>query len=396
MKKELPIAVALLATGCLLWFSQLSGPANSTGDFCLDPTQTATATQPSSNSIPADSQNRQSLSAGNADQPLASRETAGVVPASYQENEQSSQADPDEKQPGSTTASGPAENSTLNPDSYLHQVSSPQAINFLAKLSKQISNSQPLGSSIQLTGNLFGQVVSASGSYYQMGQGTHKSRIELSFGIQPNSPSFIQLCDGRFVYKLRSLSGKRSLEFVDLSRVRERAGEHGGGITPTGWVASGGIASLFQHLASGFNFGEVEPIGESGVRLRGSWDENALRQIVGLSGQPGELRANRWSRIPAQLPHAVELVFRQDENLKFFPKRIKFLKFAISDNETELKPMVVLEFSAPQPLVNVSDRHFVIDSTDLEPIDMTEQYIARIENFDQQARTAAVFETLDR
>jgi hypothetical protein len=395
MKQELPFAVALLAAGCLLCFSQFSGPSNSTAKIPTVSVQTADLSQSVGGGSHEGDESGGPFAAsteetGSNDEPYA------VAQTSYQEHVE---RDQDQSQINPPMSARPATKSPLDPDLYVHQASNPKAVSFLAELAKQIADSQPHGSTNQLTGNLFDQVVSASGDYYQMGKGSHKSRIELVFGTSANSPSVIQLCDGRFVYKFQSSSDKRSLEFVDLSRVRKTAGERGSGIAPSGWVASGGIASLFQHLASAFNFGELELGDQSSVTMRGSWDDNALRQIVGVVEDlenTAEDRAKRLNQIPAQLPHAVELIFRRDKNLNYFPKRIKFLRFEESDNVTELSPMVVLEFSAPRPLPNFSDRYFVVDSTGLDPIDMTEHYIARIIDFDRLERTAESDETLDR
>ena len=396
MKQELPFAVALLAAGCLLCFSQFSGPANSTAKTPSDAVHPDDLRPSAEDGSQESDENGEPLFASTAGAAGLSGQNS-VAQTSYHENAQPDQ-DPPKKD--SSSSAGQATMSPLDPVLYVHQASNPKAINFLAELAKQIANSQPLGSSIELTGNLFEQVVTASGDYYQMGQGSHKSRIELVFGTRANSPSVIQLCDGRFVYKFQSSGDKRVLEFIDLLRVRETAGERGGGITPSGWVASGGIASLFQHLASAFNFGELELGDQSGsITMRGSWDNHALRQVVGLTedlDNSAEHRARLLNQIPAQLPHAVELVFRLDKNLSYFPKRIKFLRFDQMDNVTELVPMVVLEFSAPQPLPNYSDRYFVVDSTNLDPVDMTEQYIARIEKFDDWELTAESDETIDR
>ncbi len=398
MKQELPFAVALLAAGCLLCFSQFSGPAESSARSESDSVQSTESSQTPPNELTSGVENSPPLDAGNLDNhgPLevgVAGEFNAVVPASYQ-------AGVSDQMPRSLPSEGNSLNRLpLNPDLYFHQDSNPHAISFLAELSKKVSQSQPIGASIELTGNLFGQVVSASGDYYQMGQGSHKSRIELSFATLANSPSVIQLCDGRFVYKFQSSGDQRELEFVDLLRVREKAGERGSGITPTGWVASGGIASLFQHLASAFNFGEIEYGDDSSVTLRGSWDDAALRQIVGVENDPDnpvEGRTSRWSQVPGQLPHAVELVFRHDKDLDYFPRRIKFLRVEASSQDTKLSPMVVLEFSVPRPLPGSSSRYFVVEATDLDSVDMTQQYIARIEDFRRLEQTAESNATIDR
>ena len=425
MKKELPFAVALLATGCLLCFSQFTGSSKSSdinqwqsvrgfasSKSGQEPAVSAVDEYGGNNAYDGVARAGFSDDVQNAE--------PGNMQASYQERVKTgtSSVEPNKDLPGEATENRPGNSAKPEsggvdllpnlagsssadqpfPGQYLHHESNQRTVSFLAEVSRQISKSPPIGLSIELSGRLFGQVVEASGNYYQMGQGSHKSRIELSFGSDPGSPTVIQLCDGRFVYKLQTFGNQHSLEFVDLQRVRKKAGGHGGGLSPTGWVASGGIASMFQHLASAFNFGEIEPVDSNSVVMRGSWDEDALRQIVGLEGDPeqGEAWPGNWKQIPAQLPHAVELVFRRDENQNYFPKRIKFLKFVSPDEVNETRPMVELNFSAPRLLADVSDRYFVVNSTDLDSVDLTNQYIARINDFDQLEQTAAANETLDR
>ena len=163
MKQELLFAVALLAAGCLLCFSQLSGPAKSTSKIPSSLEQTTASNQSVANGMHERVETGQRFDAGNNGQPGTNRNLKVAVQASYQET-----AELDQEQTHQTLPTGTR--SSLTPELFVHQESSPEAISFLAEISKQVSNSQPIGSSIELTGNLFGQVVSASGDYYQLGR----------------------------------------------------------------------------------------------------------------------------------------------------------------------------------------------------------------------------------
>ncbi|MFT5301432.1 MAG: hypothetical protein ACI87E_001488 [Mariniblastus sp.] len=424
MKQELPFAVALLAAGCLLWFSQSTESSKSSGDQ----TGASTGSSQVAGDLAQPPQNVDSANSGRQRVKDLAADSSFNARASYQdavasENSDSTMLTTDETAVSAEAAKQPNAKSPAN--RFVFSVSNQQSITFLAATAKQVADSQPLTSTLQMTGNMYGEVVSATGSYYQMGQGTSKSRIDLSFGMLPNSPRVFQLCDGRFVYKLQTEGADRKFEFVDLLRVSEKAGERSGGISPTGWVASGGIASLFQHLASAFNFGPPEFGNDSTVTLRGSWDENVLRRILGSGSIAFEPRdspfnASDWSQVPAQLPHAVELIFERHPQFGYFPKQISFLKFELPGRKRiprnkKVKsspdgaglpgpiPTVTLAFSATQSLTvdsnsptGITDRFFVIDSSNLESVDLTDEYIARIRRFEQSQQATTAGSTIDR
>ena len=288
---------------------------------------------------------------------------------------------------------------------FIHEQPNRESVQLMSRISQRLAASQPFGLKLRLSGRLFETAVFASGNYAQMGQGTFKSRIELKFGSEPNAPTVFQLCDGRFVYNLQtspmshSAKGKKqTFEFVDLLHVQQTAGESQTKITPTGWVATGGISSLFQHLASAFNFGASEQTDRSTIVLRGSWDQNSLQSVLfnPLNGESQLQPLVRWEKVPRQLPHAVELVLEKNSEFDYFPSKITFLKFVKQkDNQYDLDPIVTLLLSEPQPLGAVSDRFFVIDSSNLKPTDATDGYIARIEAF-EEIRQATQLETLER
>lgn len=348
MKKELPIAVVLLAIGCLMWFCQSSALLS------LDPNAKNSNLASASGGLPGSSNDLDGARAS------MSPPTARVQQASFQTN------------------APPIRSSDSIPQQFIHSASHELAIQFLSDVSQQLADSSPLKSTLKLTGNLFGQSFSGSGNYYQMGQGTRKSRIQLTFGNSPHAPSVSQLCDGRFVYNLQSNGTVQSFEFVDLKRTQQVSLQSANPFSPAGWVATGGIATLFQQLGTAFNFGEPRSLENSDIVLRGSWDQKAIRQIVeSLETAPHANSKIPWDDIPTQLPHAVEIVFSKSVDFNYFPKKITFFKF--TNRQTSVEPSVTLMFDQPLPLHNADDRFFVIDSSNLESVDMTDQYIARIQ-----------------
>jgi hypothetical protein len=391
MKQELPFAVVLLAAGCVLWFWQSnhektpvfsSSPSENAaepipiagmGEFEIEPFQVAQAGFQTEAFLPQESDSRKIPTEIEISQPISAQSfpKAGI----------------------------------FSNNAFIHAQPNRQSVQLMSQISQRLASSQPFGLKLRLSGQLFETAVLASGNYAQMGQGTFKSRIELKFGSEQNAATVFQLCDGRFVYNLQtspmphSAKGKKqTFEFVDLVRVQETAGESQTKITPTGWVATGGISSLFQHLASAFNFGASEQTDDSAIVLRGSWDQNSLQSVL-FNPLDGESRSQpqiRWEDVPKQLPHAVELVLQKNSEFDYFPSKITFLQFVKQkDDQYKLDPVVTLLLSEPQPLGAVSDRFFVIDSSNLKPTDATDGYIARIEAF-EEIRQAAQLETLER
>lgn len=384
MKQELPIAVVLLAAGFLLWFWQ--------SDREKQPV------------LAIQSMDRTDLDRSTASPDRRIEIASRVVAAEFQADVVEPNSDSNVSVSHANTKKIPRLDAKAR--AYIHQQANRETIQLMSSIAERLAASQPFASNLRMQGNLFGSSIAATGTYSQMGQGTHKSRIELKFGTKPNAPSVFQLCDGRFVYHLQTCqtpnasSGKKqTFEFVDLLRVQQTAGERATGVTPTGWVATGGVSSLFQHLASAFNFGACDRPDETTVVLRGSWAANSLRSVaigpLNDGGDPGgEIR---WEKIPPQLPHAVELSLQQNSDLSYFPARITFLKFILQkDNRYLLQPCVTLLMSPPQPLGMVDDGFFVIDSANLDSIDATDRYLARIDAFDETRQAAEQVETMDR
>lgn len=384
MKQELPFAVVLLAVGGLLWFWQ------------------------------SDKEKTPIFDIQHSDSPQLMADDAGISSNPYPVAQAGFQASIEEESFPKQTEPLNSENSlaTLPQNEFgkigpfIHERTDQQSVQLMSDIAQKLAFSQPFSSSLQLTGNIFGKQVSANGTYSQMGQGTHKSRIELKFGSEPNSPSVFQLCDGRFVYNLQTsqmplnINGKKqTFEFVDLNRIKKSSGEQRSGFTPTGWVATGGISSLFQHLASAFNFGSAEQTDESTIILRGSWDRNSLNMMSSQSVE-ATTKSNkmiRWEKVSRQLPHAVELTLKSNDAFYYFPTQITYLVFEHQGGgQYEARPVMNLFINAPEPLVNLTDRFFVIDSSNLDSVDATDRYVARIDAFKETRQAAEQANTLDR
>jgi len=389
MKQELTFAVVLLAIGCLLWGSgsKAISPAQQANKPIIDPSQVASSGRfDTRHSVIQASFQQSTVTEGQIPvQPQLAQLSQPQIAPTAQSNQSNSQA------------KNPAPLPSTN--GYRHATSNLASIELLAQAAREAADAQPFGSKLNLKARVFEQDVIASGDYYQMGQGSHKTKLELTFDQMPGSPKLLQLCDGRFVYTIHSTGDtnggvgnvtpqQQSLEFVDLLRVKEAAAEARAGnldrFSPTGWVATGGIASLLQHLASGFNLGQPESLDRNSdqILIRGGWDENALRGIVfDLDNRTKLGSPIQWDQVPKHLPHAIELVLTRNANRTYFPSQITFLRFGTKDDQATIEPSISLTFSPPKPLLNLSDGFFVIDSSNLEPTDATDRYIARIKSF---------------
>ena len=398
MKQELPIAVGLLAIGGLLWLSGGWGGTSSN--------QTPI---PAKNVTDQPSVVRQASYQDNGTSPLASE----ALPGNQQRGNQlpSKPVNPliAEKDALGGQAAGPQDFSLPLKDfatdskvrnvnarsaaDYLHAAPDPRSAELLTSVCKQIANSTPFGTSLKLTGHLFDQDTTATGQYFQMGQGTHRSRLELEFNAGDEIASSFQLCDGRFVYRLQTFGGKQQFEFVDLNRFTEQTSASSS-FSPSNWIATGGLASLFEQFNQSFNFGAPKQVSTDDQTqltvIRGCWNETALRHTLG--NQAGTVFPDKqmirsrnaipWNKIPQQLPHGIEVVFGNDAVFGTFPREIRYLKFAPNPDggAMRLQPMMTLQFAHPEETVRLTENMFVIRSSDIESVDTTGQYLAQVQS----------------
>ena len=398
MKQELPIAVGLLAIGGLLWLSGGLGGTSSNN-----------APIPAKNVSSQPSFVRQASFQDDGTSPLD-----GVAPSgSYQQGTQvpSKPVNPliAEKDALGGQAIGPQDFSlpikefatdskvkNINAGSaadYLHAAPDPRSAELLTGACKQIAHSIPFGTSLKLTGHLFDQDTVATGRYFQMGQGTHRSRLELKFNSGDAVASSFQLCDGRFVYRLQTFGGKQQFEFVDLNRFTEQTNVNSA-FSPSNWIATGGLASLLEQFNQSFNFGAPKQITTDNQTqltvIRGCWNETELRHTLGgqadtVFPSQEKIRSRNaipWDKIPQQLPHGIEVVFGNDALLGSFPHEIRYLKFAPNPDggAMRLEPMMTLQFSHPVEANQLTADMFVIRSSDIESVDTTGQYLAQVQS----------------
>ena len=91
----------------------------------------------------------------------------------------------------------------------------------------------------------------ATGQYHQLGGGSGMARLELKLAIGDKVSSFLQVCDGRFLYVRRELPEQKSLTRIDLEQVRAALAASGKD-APAGaaasWMALGGLSQFLTMI----------------------------------------------------------------------------------------------------------------------------------------------------
>ena len=372
MKQELSIAGVLLAFGTFLCW-----PSNSPGEP-LEGTTNLSIVASTKNDQESGLQSESRSQQNSPDQQdwISEQATSPKLPTSVSETNQERQSNDFEDGRRVTQAN----QTSQNPAEFWHSDSDVRAVRWLSEVAKSTRNSPPVGSAIRVQLMLFGQVISAEGKYFQAGMGRRRSRMELLFGDQPGSPAIYHMCDGRFIYHLESLSGEPDFSFIDLRRVEKESKQNQ---SATGrWMATGELANLYDHLLSGFNFGPPMNASDGTVVIRGCWKQKALNELLPLIHEASNSLPSSiaWDRLPPQLPHGIEIVFRPNDLTGNFPKKITFVRFESNgDSSLRANPILKVDWAPPQTLPEVNDRMFVIDSRDIESSDVTGEYLARIQ-----------------
>lgn len=273
-------------------------------------------------------------------------------------------------------------------------------------------------SNVNVRANFFGQTVIGSGRYLQSGQGMGKTRTSLAFHSasldpsskqpqqasnqplqQPHTPphqKVMNLCDGRFVYRLHEdlIEEQQTLEFYDLQQIKNSKSRHQQEpvtrqpaipLAP-GELMSSGMAGLLQHLADEFRFAIVSETEHPSGRvrlLRGTWHPSRLQNLLRDQLSPEQIDAGlAWSQLPPNLPHAVEVSLvrtsSRESTWELYPAQLTFYQFRSHKDRTLAQPVVVIQFEQPEEVLDVPADQFVLRSENLEATDLTQQYLSKL------------------
>ena len=390
MKQELPFAVVLLAIGSLLVLG------NSWTNFWPSNRESATHANVAENGLIAEDFGTNEIpSAARSPQNQTSKnfvatqiQSQTIVPASYQTAINENQPPSVDPKPLKLPEIGQAKFTGV-PSEFQFETEDTNATKLCLATSKRIKQSPPFGTTVRLEANLFKQTISASGQYYQMGQGSGKTRIELNSESGGKPFSVIKLCDGRFIYDLQSLGNSQELEFVDSSQVIEDSKTDQ--FRPADLMSHGGIDGLLKQVATSFRLGGTTQSPDGSITTRGVWRPERLKQIVSASDVAG---AASLENIPPQLPHSVSVTLtpmsnESNSNPDYFPTRVTFFRFQNTENGLQPVMHLDIQFGQPKSLPSLNDDYFVVDSRNLESVDRTQDYVARLNSIENTIRTAA-------
>jgi hypothetical protein len=301
------------------------------------------------------------------------------------------------------TAVGEPENTTLtDSDSPSQFVSNSHyrattgesgAKQFLDEAILQLRNSSPLIAQVKLQIDLLDREFLGTGQYSQTGEGSPKSRWDLTVeGVSP-SLHLSQIFDGRFFYRLETQGDQRTLSCVDLYEVRNLSQKKVPGVANiSSWFGTGSLAVMLEQFQSTFDF-QVVPSSQSAESnsdqtmqmtiLRGEWNREAIRQLLRDQVNPDAFESKiHWNRLPGQLPHSVDLYLGTDGYLTSFPYQMVFYQFVpTAGEEFARKQIFKLQLHRVEKRDSFAAEQFEVSASDLQPVDLTNDHIARIKMY---------------
>ncbi len=325
MKHELPIAIGLLAVGCLPWFWQ----------------------------------NRESSEASAAIQPPI------AAPATPQQGEE----------PSSVQFSPVTDAQGKNPSA-----------NFLRQVGNSFRQGQPSFGYFKFENHLFGSNASGRGGFWCGGLGTGKSRLELILESETES-MLTQICDGRFLYRVSEHNGNRRLKFYNINKLNNEDAGIVQSTLPATWIGQSSIGGFFSNIADAFNFEDLKSSTDGQhVEIVGSWNTEYLaRLMVNWVDHRKILPKPDWSTVPEQIPHGARLRFTRIGGV-WQPGEIVFFRFD-TDKTNQPIPALTVKFD-PIHQQSIADELFQIDGNETDAFDETDLYNDRIDILTGKHRVA--------
>lgn len=257
-------------------------------------------------------------------------------------------------------------------------------------LAQQPSVEAKLRQRVDLLGNFF----VGSGNYRQLTIGNRQMfRLEIKLQVAERLTSLLEVSDGTTLWIRRDLGDEKSLAYVHLGRLRERAGRTANTIggPPAQHLAVGGLHQLLRGLNASFDFGPplASHIGEQPVwQLTGYWKPAQLAQLLPaqqaeiLAGEPVDL-----AQLPLHLPHVVKLALGSDDQLPLFPYRIEYGRFsgatvlslsAAPEAAVSYRAVATMELFEVRRYVNMNPRDFTFQPRDEQVEDQTELFLRKL------------------
>jgi len=218
----------------------------------------------------------------------------------------------------------------------------------------------------------------ARGKYFQSENG-RKSRLELVFEDSQSPLSVLQICDGQFSYTLRASGKEQRLEFVDLGRLENKDAGLSAPALPASWVMGGGIGATLVHYAGAFHFQAIDTNDPERLYMRGIWDTRVLAGLL-YSDVPREERPIEveWDKLPAHMPHGIELTFSKLGGGVMQPETITLFQFKQGQGRAVATPVMNIEFDTIAVSDTLPPALFTIESSGFEAVEVTDIYNQKI------------------
>jgi len=252
---------------------------------------------------------------------------------------------------------------------------------FLKQVADSFANGQSVFGDLEIENHLYkskrkkrASSQTIEGRFWSRGMGSNQSRLELINRTSPQT-MLTQVCDGRFVYRLHD-PGERKIKFHSLDRLKRDDAGIIQATLPANWISHGSIDSLFGNLAEAFDFGDLKTSPDNQyVELVGAWNPDHLAKLmVNWVDHREILPTPSWSKLPPQFPHGARLRFASDGK-KYSPVEVVFFKFDSENNQPT--PSMSIKFG-PLTEQSISSDLFRIDA-ETGAIDETELYNERID-----------------
>lgn len=324
MKHELPLAIVLLAIGCLPWFWQ-------TGD--------------SSEAF-----------------------AAAAIPQS-----------PAIALPSADLTTTPALNAVTDSNGS-------QSADFLRQVANSFEQGQPSIGTLQIENHQFGSSLTGRGKFWCGGHGSRKSRLELI--PQAENAKITQVCDGRFLYRLIESDEDQQLKFYNLEKLEGGDASLLGSSHPATWVGRGSVGGLLANLAEAFIFEGMKSSQDGQhVEIAGTWNADRLAQLMAnWVDHRSIIPTTDWSKIPRQIPHGVRLRFTNSAG-DWQPTEFHFFRFDAENKLSPTVPAMTVRFG-PIQRRSIGDELFEIDVDQANTSDQTESYTNRLDILTGKRRVA--------
>ncbi len=240
---------------------------------------------------------------------------------------------------------------------------------------------------------MHGHSLSGIGTYLQnASDSTVRSRLELKMQVAERVTSFLQVCDGRFIWQRDDLQREPRLIRLDLRRLREaRFGDDSqDSATPLGqpWLLLGGMSRLLRDLDDNFIFVQTATSRRGDLPvwiLDGVWRSERLAELVPALRQ--EIAAGNslsTDKSPAFLPHYVRLTLGRDDALPGFPYLVEYFRTTDPtwsrqrfNPESSGSPFVSMEIYEVRVPDHIDQESFRYNPANQDVIDRTDELLTR-------------------